>query len=106
MAEHIELEALQAFTDELIKKLRLDYGDCDQYTSGCEESAVRITKAFAANVVEVVRCRDCKYYREGDLFTGIKFCFRLKHEDRNVGYNFSDYDFCSRGERKDGANNG
>lgn len=51
----------------------------------------------------VVRCRDCKWYQEGELLTENKFCFRLKHpkEDRRVGYNFGPEDFCSYGERKD-----
>lgn len=92
MAEYSELEALQAFTDELIKKLRLD-GDCDQYTSGGEESAVRITKAFAANVVEVVRCRDClSWIRYSNRTNGECFCHnRMTYGD----------DFCSYGERKE-----
>lgn len=57
----------------------------------------------AADVVPVVRCKDCKYYRAGALLAPIKFCFRLKHpvEDRPIGYNFAPDDFCSRGERKD-----
>ena len=54
------------------------------------------------NRVEVVRCKDCKYYREGKIWEGIKFCFRLQGSDGEpVGYNFSADDFCSRGERKD-----
>ena len=52
--------------------------------------------------VLVVRCKDCKYYQEGKLLAPNKFCFRLKDGDGNpVGYNFSDDDFCSRGERKE-----
>ena len=55
-----------------------------------------------ASRVEVVRCEDCKYYREGKIWEGIKFCFRLRCSDGEpVGYNFSADDFCSRGERKD-----
>lgn len=57
------------------------------------------------DAVEVVRCKDCKYYRESEHpeRSGIKFCFRLMHptENRHIGYNFSDDDFCSHGERKD-----
>ena len=52
---------------------------------------------------EVVRCKDCKYYREGAIFKDIKFCFRLRGDnDKPVGYNFSEDDFCSRGERREG----
>jgi hypothetical protein len=55
------------------------------------------------DAVEVVRCKDCKWYKEGELLAPNKFCFRLMHptENRHVGYNFSDNDFCSYGERKD-----
>ena len=59
--------------------------------------------APTVDAVEVVRCKDCKWYKEGELLAPNKFCFRLMHptEDRHVGYNFSDDDFCSYGERKD-----
>lgn len=54
---------------------------------------------------EVVRCKDCKYCRESEIaeMRGIKFCYRLMHptEDRHIGYNFADDDFCSYEERKD-----
>ena len=60
------------------------------------------TKGMFADVVQVVRCKDCKYYREGEIFKDTKFCFRLRGDnDKPVGYNFSEDDFCSRGERKD-----
>ena len=54
------------------------------------------------DAVPVVRCKDCKYYREGVMLPPQKFCFRLK--DRNgeeIGYNFADDDFCSHGERSE-----
>lgn len=54
------------------------------------------------DAVEVVRCKDCKWYQEGELLAPSRFCFRLKHpqEDRSVGYNFGPNDFCSYGERR------
>lgn len=53
------------------------------------------------DVVPVVHCKDCKWYKESKLMPPIKFCFRLIGKDGNhVGYNFSDDDFCSRGERR------
>jgi len=62
-----------------------------------------IDEAPAVDSVEVVRCKDCKHYKEGELLAPNKFCFRLMHptENRHIGYNFSDNDFCSYGERKD-----
>ena len=54
------------------------------------------------DMVEVVRCRDCKWYREGEHFAPTKFCFRLKDEKgKEIGYNFASDDYCSRGERKE-----
>lgn len=66
------------------------------------ETLVRFTeKQPTVDAVEVVRCKDCKYYREGKIWEGINFCFRLRGSDGEpVGYNFSDDDFCSRGERR------
>ena len=62
-----------------------------------------IERIKAVDAVEVVRCKDCKWYKEGELLAPNKFCFRLKHptEDRNVGYNFGDEDFFYYGERKE-----
>lgn len=56
----------------------------------------------AADVVPVVRCKDCKYYKESRVLAPNKFCFRLNHptEPGKIGYNFADNDFCSRGVRR------
>lgn len=62
-----------------------------------------ILAAPTVDAVEVVRCKDCKWYKEGELLAPNKFCFRLMHptDNRHIGYNFSGDDFCSYGERKD-----
>ena len=57
------------------------------------------------DVEPVVRCKDCKWYKESKLLAPNKFCFRLK--DINgipIGYNFSPNEFCSFGERKENEN--
>lgn len=55
------------------------------------------------DAVEVVRCRDCKWYMPGDLFTDIMFCHRLKKDNgKPAKYYYCEDDFCSYGERKDG----
>ena len=60
-----------------------------------------IDNAKTVDAVEVVRCRDCKWYMPGDLFKDIMFCHRLKKENgKPAKYNFCEDDFCSRGERK------
>lgn len=62
-----------------------------------------IERSDEADVVKVVRCKDCKWYQEGKLLAPNKFCFRLKHpkEDRKIGYNYAPDDFCSYGERRE-----
>ena len=63
--------------------------------------------SFAGNTVEVVRCRDCKWYMPGDLFTDIMFCHRLKKDNgKPAKYNYCADDFCSYGERKDCGSDG
>ena len=54
-----------------------------------------IKNATTVDAVEVVRCWKCKYHEDTDV-TGFKYC-RL--HSKIVRYN----DFCSYGERKDGA---
>ena len=78
----------------------------DVYIDGRNYARVKkhIDDARPVDAVEVVRCKDCKYYRESEHpeRSGINFCFRLMHptEDRRIGYNFGDKDFCSYGERR------
>ena len=76
--------------DVCIKAATSHIDHCDDYS-------------FAGNTVEVVRCRDCKWYMPGDLFTDIMFCHRLKnYNGKPAKYNYCADDFCSYGERKDG----
>ena len=76
----------------------------EPYNTDAAEVLASIEEAPTVDAVEVVRCKDCKYYRESEHpeRSGIKFCFRLMHpaEDRRIGYNFSGDDFCSCGEKR------
>ncbi len=89
VGDYISREALRSRVDEIIKTnhLRPDYV---WFTpNGVKVLALEIP---AANVVEVVRCRDCKHYNAG---------FECLIE----GYGIerpADY-FCADGERKDGG---
>ena len=61
-----------------------------------------IAKQPTIDAVLVVRCKDCKHYREGKVLSPNKFCFRLKGRDgKAIGYNFAEDDFCSYGERSE-----
>ena len=53
------------------------------------------------DIVEVVRCKDCKWYNFGKHFNDIKFCQRLPLYAQKGGLNTADDDFCSYGERKE-----
>lgn len=81
-------------TDYISRKKAIEEvcGDCEYYDSNdCEECRFdRLMKIPAADVVEVVRCKDCRY------FTG-KSCMI------NEGMRESPIDgngFCSYGERR------
>lgn len=90
----------------------------DQVTAIAKLTALEVTEPNAtitdakrvladmqtADAVPVVRCKDCKYYKISELHPPYKFCFRLRHptENRSVGYNFADDDFCSHGECREG----
>ena len=95
MAEYIEREAV------LQKKTRMT--EYDEGGWGMNVSVVRmedINAIPAADVVEVVRCKDCKYIRpEVDAYTQEAvgcWCSLL-----DLG-SIQDEHFCSYGERKDG----
>lgn len=55
----------------------------------------------AADVVEVVRCKDCKYGDYDSKPDGAMVCLRT-----NDGFWRQETDFCSYGERKDGGGSG
>lgn len=61
------------------------------------EAEIAIGKIQAANVVEVVRCKDCKHHHDCETH----FCDALGMDCPDD----SEF-FCSYGERKDGADNG
>ena len=88
MKEYIEREAA-------IKAIENDCSELVYYT---KEDAIQCVKAIpAADVVEVVRCKDCLYsterYGHMDCIHGVSY--------RNT-WNKPDF-FCSYGERKEGA---
>lgn len=104
--EYIEREALCESLNARLKQLRDDYGYYDHYTDGFEECVDRIDDLLAADVVEVVRCKDCKYCFDSE-------CLQLKNRVvRKVpvfGNHYSycsplkvtDDHFCSYGERRE-----
>lgn len=93
--EYIECEPIIQFIEHGLNEKKFGYDAI--------EILGEINYAPAADAVEVIRCKDCKWYKESKLLAPDKFCFRLKDGNGNhVGYNFVPNDFCSHGERKDG----
>ena len=65
-------------------------------------SVVALRELTAADVVELVRCRDCKYYMKSNeqcelVDTRLKFYSTHKR--------WTEESFCSWGKRKDGSDN-
>lgn len=81
------------------------------YLRGGKAIIKDLTKFPAADVVEVVRCRECKYWGDeaGELqrSDGVLFARCKVHnyllDGRHTGWCPTENDFCSYGERKEGA---
>ena len=58
-----------------------------------EQVVNRLKNDPEAEWVEIIRCKDCKYYKSGS--DGVRYCF--KHDDDIL---WQDDDFCSRAERR------
>ena len=76
--------------------------------------AKQISDAPTIDAVEVLRCRDCKYWGDGDgklqRSDGVLYARCTVHnyliDGRHTGWCPNENDFCSYGERKEGADNG
>ena len=88
-----------------IEALRLI--DADALIKSTDKESVhmwQIALAPTIDAVEVVRCKDCKWYEESIYpeLQPTRFCYRLKNDDGvPVGYNWDGNDFCSWGERRE-----
>ena len=79
-----------------------------QVSSGIEHRCERdfldlICASDTVDAVEVVRCRDCKHWDSETWFCDNHSTFGHHGLEWNM---FSEDDFCSYGERKDGDGNG
>lgn len=108
MAEYIERGALMQFP---IRRDHYDRKNGNKHFINGIESVLEYAENLpAADVVPVVRCRDCKYFMEytreyaqnadgadGDCY--IRVMNSCNEQFRSCNYD----DFCSYGERKEGA---
>lgn len=91
MAEYIDRSALG------IGKAKREAFTIPEYAYGWNSAIKIIDDAPTVDAVEVVRCKDCKYLMFSDCYGE---CGK-----GHMGI-VSPYDFCSYGERKEGADNG
>ena len=79
-----------------------------------QDFADMISDFTTVDAVEVVRCRECKYWGDEDgklqCSDGVLFARCKIHnyllDGRHTGWCPTENDFCSYGERKEGADNG
>ena len=97
MAEYISRETLLKAVEKLD---RLDKETNTKYEYDKKGYILLIQNAPTADVVEVVRCKDCKYLY---CFSAIDRQFYCKHFPKGLqGINIVEENpFCSYGERKD-----
>ena len=99
---------------EYIERKRAIVDACNSlelYPSEYAELENALNRIPAADVVEVVRCRECKYWGDeaGELqrSDGVLFARCKVHnyllDGRHTGWCPTENDFCSYGERKEGA---
>ena len=93
--EYIERNALLERLNKRLDNLRKRCGFYDHYADGYAECVGEIVDALAADMVRVVRCKDCKWYRPYDKpvedFDGL--CLVRGETD--------EMEYCSYGDRKD-----
>lgn len=93
MAEYITKEAaIEAFENGEADVIE-DYGDGADFGFGLKNIKSTINTIPAADVVPVVRCKDCKYYKPNEYECGCEFAGGLPYVKAD--------DYCSYGERKE-----
>ena len=86
----------------LTKRELVEYVRMAEHNQDVAEETLNQQAENVKDWIPVVRCKDCKWYKEGKYLAPNKFCYRLKDRDgEHIGYNYTDDDFCSYGERKD-----
>ena len=95
MAEYIEREAISEEIRKYYYKNPPNFSYGEGFDRGLDRAQRAILDAPAADVVEVVRCRDCKYGDYDSKIDDAMVCIRT-----NDGYWRHGDDFCSYGRKK------
>ena len=88
MTEYIELKAA---VDLAMQYCPDDDGACSKADRDIRELLDELEALHAADVVPVVRCKECKFRENDDFCTGRGFPYQLVPDDG----------FCDKGERKE-----
>lgn len=88
MTEYIELKAA---VDLAMQYCPDDDGACSKADRDIRELLDELEALPAADVVPVVRCKECKFRENDDFCTGRGFPYQLVPDDG----------FCDKGERKE-----
>ncbi len=88
--------------DELLKNLKKQYGEelGWQCTVNMSDVGMMIEDAPAADVVEVVRCKDCEHYDKGGCNHFGYYTYTPSTTTTLSPIDVDEDDFCSYGERR------
>lgn len=100
MAEYIEREATIASIENVLRGRTDEKGSHAYLAFSMFAELIKI--APTADVVEVVRCKDCQYGKGEDHEGSIKVPFMYHCTYDDLSYNGADH-YCSYGKRKEGA---
>ena len=95
----IDADALQNILLPITTALENEYGNLGGAVIGC---MMHIDNAPTVDAVPVVRCRECNHYKTG-------VCLKIYYDGLASRYAWQERnpcDFCSYGERREGADNG
>lgn len=102
----MKLKDADALMKEIAETYEYEYptatGAFDEFASILVPNIIK--NAPTVDAVPVVMCKDCKWYKDGELFTEKKMCYRHAIV-RGIGKIVTDdEDFCSFGVRKEVQN--
>lgn len=110
----IDADVTEKIMSERYRELAKEYGHYDHYTTGYGDALSVIEDSPTIEAEPVVRCKECKYWgdedgklqgSDGALFARCKIHNYLL-DGRHTGWCPTENDFCSYGERKEGATDG
>lgn len=79
----------------------------DDISPTCDEFVAFLKKQPIIDAVQAVRCKDCTQFKQnGKYYDGMPFgyCYRWYYEPGSYPNEVDGDDYCSYGERKEGAN--